>query len=63
MKLWLCMGEQRVIGPEGVEVEVTGMVIMGEKRIDVAPVRPRPGVPRLHIKVAGMMGEVRIKTM
>lgn len=62
LRLWLMMGEQRVIVPEGVEVEVSGLVVMGERRVDVTPVRPRPGVPRLHIKVVGMMGEVRIRT-
>ncbi len=62
LKLYLLMGEQRVIVPEGVEVEVTGAVVMGERQVDVASVRPRPGVPRLHIKVVGAMGEVQIRT-
>jgi hypothetical protein len=62
VKLFLLMGEQQVIVPEGVEVEVTGFVFMGEKNVEVTPVRPRPGVPRLHLRVMGMMGEVRIET-
>ena len=56
------MGQQRVIVPEGVEVEVTGFVLMGDRRVKVTPVLPRPGVPRLHIRVIGMMGEVRVTT-
>jgi hypothetical protein len=60
--LYLLMGEQSVIVPQGVEVEVTGFVFMGEKKVDVTATRPRPGVPRLHIRVVGMMGEVRIRT-
>ncbi|MGO9198372.1 MAG: DUF1707 domain-containing protein [Acidimicrobiales bacterium] len=60
--LFLLMGQQRVIVPEGVEVEVTGFVLMGDRRVKVTPVLPRPGVPRLHIRVIGMMGEVRVTT-
>jgi hypothetical protein len=62
MTMYLMMGEQQVIVPEGVEVEVTGFVLMGEKRVDVDDIRPRPGVPRLHIRVIGMMGEIKIRT-
>ena len=51
-----------MIVPEGVEVEVTGFVLMGDRRVKVTPVLPRPGVPRLHIRVIGMMGEVRVTT-
>ncbi len=59
---YLLMGEQQIIVPEGVEVDVTGFVFMGEKRVDVDDIRPRPGVPRLHIRVFGMMGEIKIRT-
>lgn len=62
MTMFLVMGEQKVIVPEGVEVEVTGAVFMGSRRVDVSPVRPRPGVPRLRLKVRGMMGEVKVRT-
>ena len=62
LHMYLMMGEQVVIVPEGVDVEVSGFVFMGEKRVDVEEVRPRPGVPRLEIRVFGMMGEIRIHT-
>lgn len=62
ISLYLLMGQQTVIVPQGVEVEVTGFVFMGERKVDVPDTRPRPGVPRLHIRVMGMMGEVDIKT-
>lgn len=62
MTTFLLMGEQKIVVPEGVEVEVSGAVVMGGKRVDVKPVRPRPGVPRLRLKVRGMMGEVRVRT-
>jgi hypothetical protein len=62
MTLYVMMGECSVTVPKGVEVEVTGFVFMGEKKVDVASTRPRPGVPRLHLRVIGTMGEVKIRT-
>jgi hypothetical protein len=62
LRMYLMMGEQQIIVPEGIEVDVTGFVFMGEKRVDVADTRPRPGVPRLHIRVVGLMGEIKIRT-
>lgn len=62
MTMFLLMGEQKVIVPEGVEVEVSGAVVMGSRRVEVKPVQPRPGVPRLRIKVRGMMGELKVRT-
>ena len=58
----LLMGEQRVIVPTGIEVEVTGFVFMGSRKVRVADAPPRPGMPRIHIKCYGMMGEVKIES-
>lgn len=62
MTLFVLMGETRVLVPDGVDVEVSGVVVMGEKRVEATRVPPRPGVPRLHLKVRGMMAEVRVET-
>lgn len=62
LHLYCMMGEQQIVVPEGVEVEVTGFVFMGEKHVEVRDVRPRPGVPRLQIRAVGMMGEINIRT-
>ncbi len=62
LSLYVVMGELKVIVPAGVEVEVSGFVFMGERKVRVDATRPRPGVPRLHIRVRGMMGEAKIET-
>jgi hypothetical protein len=59
---YLMMGSQTITVPKGVEVEVTGFVFMGEKQVKIVDTPPRPGVPRLHIRVIGMMGEIKIRT-
>jgi hypothetical protein len=62
ISIFLLMGKQEVIVPEGVEVEVTGLVVMGSRRLEVKPVQPRPGVPRLRLRVGGLMGELNVRT-
>ena len=60
---WLMMGEQRIVVPRGLEVEVTGFVFMGSRRIAVEDAPARPGMPRVHIRTLGMMGEVRVESV
>lgn len=60
MTLVLLMGSVKVLVPEGIDVEVTGIVVMGERDVDVPPAPPAPGGPQLRVKVAGLMGEVKV---
>lgn len=59
---YLMMGEMRLIVPRGVEVEVTGFVLMGSRKVRVEDAPLRPGTPTVHIRCIGMMGEVRIES-
>jgi hypothetical protein len=59
---WLMMGEQRILVPAGVEVEVTGFVLMGSRKVHVEDAPIRSGLPRIHIRTLGMMGEVQVET-
>ena len=45
ISLYMLMGEQHVIVPEGVEVDVSGGVLMGERCVDVVSLGRAPGVP------------------
>lgn len=56
------MGETKVIVPKGVEVEVTGFVLMGSRKVRVEDAPLRPGTPSVHIRCFGMMGEVRVES-
>ncbi len=55
------MGGAEVIVPEGVEVEVGGLVLMGgrEERLSDAPVLP--GTPLVRIRAFGLMGGVTVR--
>lgn len=59
MTLVVVMGSTRVIVPDGLDVEVSGFVVMGERRDDLTH-QSRPGAPRLTIRVLGAMGEARV---
>lgn len=60
MRIFSLMSSQRILVPEGVEVEVTGMAIMAGRQVDVVPPPPRRGVPRLHIKAIGLMSDLTV---
>jgi hypothetical protein len=59
---YLMMGEMRVRVPRGVEVEVTGFVLMGSRKVKVEDAPLRPGTPTVHIRCIGMMGEISIQS-
>ena len=56
------MGEQVIIVPRGVEVEVEGFIFMGSKKVNVEETPIRPGTPRVIVHVWGTMGELRVET-
>ena len=56
------MGGVEIVVPEGVEVEVSGIALMGakEERIPDAPVPPR--APRIHVRAFALMGAVEVRS-
>jgi Domain of unknown function (DUF1707)/Cell wall-active antibiotics response 4TMS YvqF len=54
------IGEHHVIVPPGVEVEVSGFVLLGSRHVDAGSVPPRSGAPKVHLRVFGLMGVVRV---
>lgn len=60
MRLVCVLSDQNIVVPEGVELEVSGFSFLGRRDLNVAQVRPRPGVPRLHIKVLGVLSDLKV---
>lgn len=56
------IGEVSVVVPEGVEVEVGGFVLIGERDVHLAPVPRRAGTPLVRLCVFGLIGEVRVES-
>jgi len=54
------MGDVEIIVPDGVSVELDGIAIMGDKRIDVQAAAPGTDVPVIRVKAYALMGDIKI---
>jgi hypothetical protein len=56
------MGGIEIIVPEGVQVELSGLAVMGGKRAHLADVPIRPGAPLIQVHALAVMGGVAVKS-
>jgi hypothetical protein len=56
------MGGANIIVPEGVDVELTGIAIMGGKTYRPGKQPPPPGAPLVRVRVLSLMGGVSVIT-
>jgi hypothetical protein len=56
------MGGANIVVPEGVEVELTGIAIMGGKSFRPGKTSPPPGAPFIRVRVFSLMGGVSVIT-
>jgi hypothetical protein len=61
LRMYLLGGRQLVMVPEGVDIQVSGLVLMGSHRLELSHNRPRGRRPRLVVRVVGMMGAVTLQ--
>jgi hypothetical protein len=55
------VGDVSVVVPEGVDVEVGGMLVIGDRRHDAPGTPPHPGAPVVHLRVFALIGDVRVE--
>jgi len=56
------LGNLCVDVPEGVEVELTGFDVLGDRELRLAPVQRRAGTPLIRIRAYGLLGDVTVRT-
>jgi hypothetical protein len=56
------LGNLCVDVPEGVEVELTGFDVLGDRELRLAPVPRRSGTPLIRIRAYGVLGDVYVRT-
>jgi hypothetical protein len=56
------MGGVTIIVPEGIEVDVSGLSVMGGKDVRVAEVPPTPGTPVIRVRALSVMGGVTVRS-
>ena len=55
-------GNLTVDVPEGLEVEMTGVDVLGDCELRLAPVPRRPGTPLIRVRAYGLLGDVYVRT-
>ena len=56
------MGSVDIVVPEGIEVELSAIPIMGSKRLRVRDVPPIPSSPRVRVRALAIMGSVSVRS-
>jgi hypothetical protein len=56
------LGNLCVDVPEGVEVELTGFDVLGDRELRLAPVPRRSGTPLIRIRAYSLLGDVYVRT-
>jgi Domain of unknown function (DUF1707)/Cell wall-active antibiotics response 4TMS YvqF len=56
------IGDAEVVAPEGVEVELTGFTLLGDRKIDLAPVPRVPGTPVVRVRVITLIGDAKVRS-
>ncbi|MEV0145634.1 MULTISPECIES: DUF1707 domain-containing protein [unclassified Nonomuraea] len=54
------MGDVKIIVPDGVHVDLDGMAVMGDKRVDVLEAAPGMNVPVVRVRAYAVMGDVKV---
>jgi hypothetical protein len=54
------MGNIKIIVPDGVNVDLDGMAIMGDKRVDVQEAMPGTSAPVIRVRAYAVMGDVKV---
>jgi hypothetical protein len=56
------LGDVKVIVPEGVEVELYGFELLGDRKLELASVPITPGAPRIRLRAYGLLGDVIVRS-
>lgn len=56
------MGSVDIIVPEGIEADLTGLAVMGEKELHLRDMPPIPGSPRILVRAFPVMGSVNVQS-
>ena len=63
LDLWTVLGDIDVILPEGMDGELEGFAVLGNRRIELAPVRRTPGTPRVVVRAHAVLGDLRLRSL
>lgn len=54
------MGDIKIIVPDGVDIELSGVAIMGDRKVNVVEAPPGQNVPVIRINANVLMGDIKV---
>jgi hypothetical protein len=63
LELWTVLGDVDVILAEGVDGELDGWAVLGNRRTELAPVPRRSGTPRVVVRAHVVLGNLRLRSL
>ncbi|GJF07220.1 DUF1707 SHOCT-like domain-containing protein [Pseudonocardia sp. D17] len=60
--VWSIIGDTDIVVPEGVEAELVGFTLLGDRRVDLPPVPRVPGTPTVRIRVFSLLGDAKLRS-
>lgn len=63
LELWTVLGDVDVILPEGVDGELDGFAVLGNRRVELAPVPRASGTPHVVVRAHTVLGNLRLRSL
>src|SRR5215211_2601365 len=63
LELWTGLGDIDVIVPEGVDAELHGWTVLGNRRTELAAVPRLTGTPRVVVRAHAGLGDLRLRSL
>lgn len=60
VRSWSVFGDVELIVPDGVEVDLSGLCVFGDRTVDVSPVARVPGAPRVRLVACSVFGDAGV---
>lgn len=61
IRTWLLFGDTELIVPEGIEVDLNGFSLFGDRKLDLAAVPRVPGTPRIRLLSFSLFGDAQVR--
>jgi hypothetical protein len=63
LDLWTVLGDVDVILAEGVDGVLDGWAVLGNRRVELAPVPRTPGTPLVVVRAHTVLGDLRLRSL
>ena len=61
IRTWTLFGDSKLVVPEGIEVDLSGFSLFGDRKLELAAVPRIPGTPRVRLVAFSLFGDARVR--